>query len=196
MRPLKIKHTLTFGLVITPIFLVVVLFVGWRKGIASAEEAAWVQAIGTVGAIFSAVWIARGDERREARKAREATANALNTLSGVAEHAAQTIRATEKQYSSSRGRMFGRPASSGETSALADAISALQSLPLTNIPPDIGVVTSVMALRRTLLEAIDVVEAMRMDLDRGMALIILADTAETCAAGIKAGAKAFQETLA
>ncbi len=158
------------------------------KGIASSEAAAWLQALGSVGAIIGAIWIAQVAAHREERAGERARANSLATLADVAAHAAQTIRSAAQRYDATRGSFTASRDFGTDIAALRDAAAALESLSLTSIPARAGLVTSAMKLRRLLIEAIGSLDAMAVP-DGGLRLRSAAEEAETCAAGIAAGAK-------
>jgi hypothetical protein len=172
----------------------VLVFVVWQKGLASAETAAWVQAVGTIGAIFGAIWIAQASERRATADQKQRRADAIQTLASVAEHASQTIADAAERYAEARTNPFGtRRAFSASIASMQDAAAALESVSLEAIPPHSGLVTSVMTLRRMLLEASGALTATDMEPDAGLGLGVLAERAETCVGGITAAARALRD---
>lgn len=185
------------GILVGSIATVAILvYVISRKGFASAEAAAWLQALGSVGAIWGAVWIAQAAEGRAETKSRREAAGSLQIVSDVASHAHQTLAVAADDFADRHRRMFGTSRNyAAQIAALNDAASALQSLSLERIPPQSGIVTNVMTLRRTLLEAVEALRAAVMEPDAGSLLNLLEETAEECANTIASGARALREEL-
>jgi len=80
------------SLILGPTFWLIASLVQW-SGMNKSEVAAWVQAVGSVAAIFAAVWIARRDSRIRAGAEKKAKKDAAERSLAVAKDARTRVRA-------------------------------------------------------------------------------------------------------